>query len=276
MAKRRPAFAATDTRNRALAADDDECACAAGGESTRGVQRPGLYIVLARALRQPAWQRPRRRGERVGGVRCEGAGPKARPLLPNGVRACTAMHVCARARTWACRGHSHGGDHNGNSDTAAGMVNAGKETKKKNERAARTVMMAAALQKSFPSLAQRLASPAACAEARWRTRHSPSARRPGHPRRGGKRVLTLVAPGRSVGVGEEERCGLVGTEEDDGRVQGKQRTKVCAATRFGSSFPDGSGSAKTARSHGRIPASFSSTPPLTSPTAGLGSELPVG
>jgi hypothetical protein len=92
----------------------------------------------------------------------------------------------------------------------------------------------------------------------------------------GKRVLTLVAPGRSVGVGEEERCGLVGTEEDDGRVQGKQRTKVCAATRFGSSFPDGSDSAKTARSHGRIPASFSSTPPLTSPTAGLGSELPVG
>jgi hypothetical protein len=61
---------------------------------------------------------------------------------------------------------------------------------------------------------------------------------------------------------------------------------MCAATRSGSSITDGSGSAKTARSLGRLPTSFSSTPslkslvvatpPLKSPAVGMGSELPVG
>jgi hypothetical protein len=34
----------------------------------------------------------------------------------------------------------------------------------------------------------------------------------------GKLVLTLVATGRSAGVGEEERCVLAGVEGDDGAV----------------------------------------------------------
>jgi hypothetical protein len=39
----------------------------------------------------------------------------------------------------------------------------------------------------------------------------------------GKLVLTLVAMGRSVGVGEVERCMLAGVEGDDSTVQRKQR-----------------------------------------------------
>jgi hypothetical protein len=46
----------------------------------------------------------------------------------------------------------------------------------------------------------------------------------------GKLVLTLVATGHSVGVSEEERCVLVGVDEEDGGVQGKLRKKMCAAT----------------------------------------------
>jgi hypothetical protein len=65
----------------------------------------------------------------------------------------------------------------------------------------------------------------------------------------GKLVLTLVATGHSAGVGEAERCVLVGVDEEDSGVQRKLR-KMCAATRSGSSLPDGSGSAKTASSHG--------------------------
>jgi hypothetical protein len=39
----------------------------------------------------------------------------------------------------------------------------------------------------------------------------------------GRTVLTLVAPGRSEGVGEEEQCVLAGVERDDSAVQRKQR-----------------------------------------------------
>jgi hypothetical protein len=83
----------------------------------------------------------------------------------------------------------------------------------------------------------------------------------------------LVAPGRSAGVGGEERCGLVGAEEDDGRVQGKQRMKVCEATQFGSSFSDGSGSAKTAlpRTDPRL-LLLHSTPDVTG--GGIGERTP--
>jgi hypothetical protein len=68
-----------------------------------------------------------------------------------------------------------------------------------------------------------------------------------------KHALTLMVTGRSAGVDEEEWCGLLGVDEDDGSLQGKQGKKVCVATRSGSSLPDGSGSAKTVRSHGRAP-----------------------
>jgi hypothetical protein len=61
-----------------------------------GSQRPFLYPVLARVLRQPTWQRPQRHCERVSRVRCNGAEPKARPCLPSSV------HVCASARARGC------------------------------------------------------------------------------------------------------------------------------------------------------------------------------
>jgi hypothetical protein len=63
---------------------------------------------------------------------------------------------------------------------------------------------------------------------------------------------------------------LVGAKEDNDGVQEKQKPMACAATRSDSSLTDGSGLAKMARSHGRIPASFPSTPTLTSPAAELG------
>jgi hypothetical protein len=105
MAKQRPAFEATDTRNQALAADDDECACVARGESTRGVQRPDLYPVLVCALRQPAWQRPQRASRRgsVRGGEAKGSTlpPKRRARVHRhaGVREGTRVRM-PRSRPW--------------------------------------------------------------------------------------------------------------------------------------------------------------------------------
>jgi hypothetical protein len=92
--------------------------------SREGFQRPCLYPVLARALRQPAWQRPRWRNEQVGGVRCQGQSQRLE---------LASQTACMRARV-----HMHAGVHEGvhmrmprsrpyrddDNDLTAGMANA--------------------------------------------------------------------------------------------------------------------------------------------------------
>jgi hypothetical protein len=69
----------------------------------------------------------------------------------------------------------------------AGLAFNGRNRKKEeDEQAARAAKTATAPARNIPSLARWLASPVACVVARWRTRRSPSARRPGHPQMSGE------------------------------------------------------------------------------------------
>jgi hypothetical protein len=171
MAKRRPTFTATDTRNWALVANSDERACAADGESTREVPR-ALPIHRTRACARAtnvAKATAARQASRRGSV--QGGRAKGSTLPPKRcarVRGCTGTRVCVRAHACACRGHDHGGDRNGDNGTATETANARKETKKEDERGfARGDDGGNTYKKSFPSLARRPASPTAGAVARW-------------------------------------------------------------------------------------------------------------
>jgi hypothetical protein len=77
---------------------------------------------------------------------------------------------------------------------------------------------------------------------------------------GEKLGLTLVATGRSAGVGEAVRCELAGVEENGGVVQRRGRWRA-ATTRSGSSSQTAPAWRRTVSSHGRTPSP--PAPPLT-------------
>jgi hypothetical protein len=132
-----------------------------------------------------AWQKPRRRGERVDGLgaRVNGAKGPTLPLTQRArVRGCTGTPVGIRAHACACRCHGHGGGRDSDVDTVARTANTQKEQGRKNKRGCVRGDDSGDTCKNLSQLGSMATSPAACAAAQWRTAAlSPSARRSGHP-----------------------------------------------------------------------------------------------
>jgi hypothetical protein len=91
----------------------------------------------------------------------------------------------------------------------------------------------------------------------------------------GETVLTLVAPSRSEGVGEEKRRDS-SVWKKTATAQGMQKTGVCAVTVGPAPPHEWLQASRRWRSLGRLLASFTSSPTLTSLAARAGSKLPFG
>jgi hypothetical protein len=144
---------------------------------------------------------------------------------------CIGMLVGVEARACACRGHGHGGGRDGDNDTAARTA----ITQKKQGTGEYAGLCARRrrrrhMQEFFSSLARWPASPTASTAARWRTRCFPLGSKAGASAdERGRAVLTLVAPSRSEGVGEEKRHGSPAWKRTTAS-QRMQKTGVCAET----------------------------------------------
>jgi hypothetical protein len=178
------------------------------GGITRGTLK-ALPLSYARACtKATARRKPRQCNERVDGLGARANEAKGQTFTQRAcVRGCTGTLVGIRAHACACRGHGHGGSRDDDGDTAAQTAITQKKQRMENKRGCTCGDDSSDTCKNFPSLARWPSSPAACVAARWWKRCFPSARRAGRPQMSGETVLTLVAPSRSEGVGEEKRRG---------------------------------------------------------------------